>query len=407
MPHPRTPPTPPDPLRVLFAITVMPVGGAETLLVNLIRRLDRARFAPELCCLKSLGPLGEELAREIPTHHGLIAPKCKYDVRVLPRLIRLMRRRQVDAVVTVGAGDTMFWTRLAGWWAKVPVVISALHSTGWPDAVGRLNRLLTPLTDGFVAVAREHGRYLVEAERFPPDKVQVIPNGVDVERFRPSSAARIRVRRELGIGDDVPVCGIVAALRPEKNHELFLAAAARVRQDWPQAVFLVIGDGSEREKLQRTARAAQLGNNVRFLGNRSDVPDLLAALDVFSLTSHNEANPVSILEALAAGLPVVATRVGSVGESVTDGVTGYLVAPGDVEALAGRWDRLFSDRAAARQMGTEGRRAVMDRWSLDAMVTGYQDLIQGIYARKVAVSRNRTRRYADRSGMPKMLRGGS
>ena len=118
---------------------------------NIIRRIDRARFAPELCCLKDRGPLGEELAYFIPVHHNLL--HNKYDVRVWPRLVRLLRRRQIDVLVTVGAGDKMFWGRLAAWRARLPVTLSALHSTGWPDGVGKLNRLLTPITDAFIAVA--------------------------------------------------------------------------------------------------------------------------------------------------------------------------------------------------------------------------------------------------------------
>ncbi len=120
------------------------------------------------------------MAREIPVFSHLLSHK--YDLRVLPRLRRLLVRRQTEAVVTVGAGDRMFWGRLAARLAGVPVVLTALHSTGWPDVVGRLNRLLTPITDGFIAVAEEHGRYLREVERFPPHKVFVIPNGVDTER---------------------------------------------------------------------------------------------------------------------------------------------------------------------------------------------------------------------------------
>src|SRR5262245_38735121 len=151
-------------LRLMFVHTFMPVGGAETLLVNLIRRLDRQRFAPEICCLKFPGPLGEVMAREVPVFSGLL--RGKYDARVLPRLTRLLAKRRIDAVVTVGAGDRMFWGRLAARFAKVPVILTALHSTGWPDVVGRLNRLLTPITDGFIAVAETHGRYLREEERF-------------------------------------------------------------------------------------------------------------------------------------------------------------------------------------------------------------------------------------------------
>ena len=130
------------PLRVMFVITSMPVGGAEMLLVDLLRCLDRDRFVPQLCCLKELGPLGETLIGKVPLHYRLLAGK--YDLRVLLRLKRLLASERIDAVVTVGAGDKMFWGRLAARWAGVPVVCSALHSTGWPDGIGRLNRLLTP-----------------------------------------------------------------------------------------------------------------------------------------------------------------------------------------------------------------------------------------------------------------------
>ena len=154
------------PLRVMFVITSMPVGGAETLLVELVRRMDRERFLPELCCLKHFDPLGEVLAREIPAFTGLLAHK--YDVAVLWRLTRLMRRRRIDAVVTVGTGgDKMFWGRLAGWLAGVPVICSALHSTGLPDHVELPNRLLAPLTDAFIAVAEPHGRLSGRARGLP------------------------------------------------------------------------------------------------------------------------------------------------------------------------------------------------------------------------------------------------
>lgn len=368
------------PLRVMFVITSMPVGGAETLLVNLVRRLNRSQFQPEICCTKELGPLGEELAREIPVHSRLLTHK--YDLRVLPRLTSLLAQRQVDAVVTVGAGDKMFWGRLAAWRAGVPVVLSALHSTGWPDGVGRLNRQLTRITDGFIGVASEHARYLVEQERFPRHKVFTIPNGVDVDRFQARASARREIRQELGIPDGAPVCGIVAALRVEKNHLLFLRAARLVHRRLPEARFVLVGDGPERQKLEHAAQAAGISSRVLFLGTRSDIPAVLSALDLFALTSHNEANPVSILEAMSAGLPVVATRVGSVAESVADGTTGVLVAPGDAGSLARHWAELFEHPERAREMGAAGREVVVAQWSLERMVTGYQDLIRSIYKRK-------------------------
>ncbi|OHB81887.1 MAG: hypothetical protein A2W31_15620 [Planctomycetes bacterium RBG_16_64_10] len=329
----------------MFLLTSMPVGGAETLLVSLVGRLSRARFAPELCCLKELGPLGQVLACQIPAHCGLLAHK--YDGRVLPRLVQLLRRRRIDILITVGAGDKMFWGRLAARLAGVPVVLCAVHSTGWPDRIGRLNRLLTGLTDGFIAVADAHGRYLVECEGFPAPKVHVIRNGVDTQGFARRSD-KASYRAALGLPPRAPVVGIVAALRPEKNHALFLRGAGRVLRRIPTAQFVVVGDGPQRTELARLAAQLGIDRSVHFLGTRTDIPDLLAALDVFAITSDAEANPVSILEAMSAGLPVVATQVGSVSESVGDGKTGYLVPAGAEEPLAARLIELLAAPRRAR-----------------------------------------------------------
>lgn len=373
------------PLRVLFVITSMPVGGAETLLVELVRRLDRSRFLPELCCLKYPGPLGEVLAKEVPLHTGLLTQK--YDVAVLWRLARLLRKRRIDAVVTVGTGgDKMFWGRLAAWLVGVPVICSALHSTGLPDHVELPNRLLTPLTDAFIGVAEPHGRYLAEHEGCPADRVCVIPNGVDVDRFRPQ-VPDPKLREALGLPEGAPVAGIVAALRPEKNHELFLQMAALVHQEVPAAHFVIIGDGPQRATLETLAQEGALTEVVHFLGTRNDIPELLSLIDVFVLCSHMEANPVSILEAMATEKPVVATRVGSVPEAVSEGQTGYLVAPGDAQELAARVVALFRDPQQAAVLGCAGRQQVLAHWSIQRMVEGYQDLLTSIYQSKCQASR--------------------
>jgi glycosyltransferase involved in cell wall biosynthesis len=322
------------------------------------------------------------LSDEIPIYHSLLANK--YDLRVWPRLTKLLRNRRIDAVVTVGAGDKMFWGRLAARRAGVPIVLSALHSTGWPDGIGRLNRILTPITDGFIAVAPSHGRFLIEDERLPAGKVFVIPNGVDTDRFAPVADAAA-VRRELAIGPTDPIVTIVAALRREKNHELFLTMASRVIRKLPAAHFLVIGDGPRRKVLEQLACDLGIDRNVYFLGSRNDVPRLLSATDVFALTSHNEANPVSILEAMSVGRPVVATDVGSIRESVDEGRTGHLVPRGDVTQLTARVLDLLRDPLRAQTMGAAAREQVISRWSLEVMVGGYERLIEKIYARKAPV----------------------
>ncbi|MCA9246488.1 MAG: glycosyltransferase [Planctomycetales bacterium] len=375
--------TPRSHLKAMFVITSLGYGGAETLLLNLMRRLDRSRFSPELCCLKSLGPLGEEAAREIPAHaYGM---KSKYDVGVLKWLTQLLGERDIDALVTVGAGDKMFWGRLAAWKANTPVIASALHTTSWPDCVGFLNRRLTPLNDAFIGVAPSHGRHLIEVEKFPEHKVFVIPNGVDTEIFAPDEVSS-KLRDELKLPSGAPVAGIVARLGEEKNHELFLRMASRVVQTASNAQFLIVGDGPLRSQLESRTRELSLADNVQFLGARPDVPELLRALDVFVLTSKMEANPVSILEAMASGKPVVATRVGSVPETVKDGQTGYLVSSGDEDALTNRVTELLLNTDRAQQFGQAARKRVVDNWSLSGMVSGYEELLGSLYRMRMGLS---------------------
>lgn len=365
------------PLRVAFLVTSLPVGGAETLLVNLLNRIDPRRFRCEVICLKEAGPLGESMSDRIPVHCDLL--RRKWDLRVLPKLIGLYRHRYIDAVITVGAGDKMFWGRLAAWLAGIPVIGSALHSTGWPDGVGRLNRLLTPLTDAFIAVANRHGEFMRQVERFPADRVHIIRNGIDTCRFQASQTARVEVREELGLPKSAPLVGIVAALRPEKNHRMFVEVARRVVAERADVHFLVVGDGPERQSIDRLRNELQLADRVHLLGTRHDTERILAALDLFLLTSDNEASPVSILEALACEVPVVSTDVGSIGESVTEGETGYLVPTGDVAGMAEHAVRLLRIADLRQQLGRAGRQRVLASGSLDAMVEGYEQLISAKY----------------------------
>jgi glycosyltransferase involved in cell wall biosynthesis len=178
------------------------------------------------------------------------------------------------------------------------------------------------------------------------------------------------------------VAGIVAALRPEKNHEMFLRVASLVHRRLPAARFLVVGDGPERAGLESLAQTLGLTEVVRFLGTRSDVPEVLSLMDVLLLTSHSEANPICLLEAMASGKPVVSTRVGSVAETVLPGQNGFLVEPDDSQGMADRVVELMGDRRRAAEMGRVGREQVVANWSVDRMVRGYEEMIEEIYERK-------------------------
>lgn len=358
----------------------MPIGGAETLLVNLVRGFDPQRITPMIGCMKHRDILGDELAAEVPVFENLI--NHKYDFAVAGRLKKLFQTEQIDALVTVGAGDKMFWGRLGGRRAQLPVILSALHSTGWPDGVGRLNRMLTRITDGFIAVAKQHALHQVEQEKFPADKVFLIPNGIDTDRFTYSPEARSQWRKKLDIHTDAPVIGIVAALRPEKNHDLFLEAARRMSSNFNNARFVIIGDGPERQRLEELAKSKGIESQVIFTGATHDIPGVLSMLDVFSLTSHNEASPVSIMEALSCERPVVATNVGSINESVIEGETGFLVAPEDAEALSQRWIQVIREPRQRTEFGENGRRHIIANSSLQCMTNGYTRLIETTFAVK-------------------------
>ncbi len=279
----------------------------------------------------------------------------------------------------------MFWGRLAARLAGVPVVTSALHSTGGPDRVERIKRWLTPCTNAFVAVADKHRRYLVREERFPADRVATIRNGVATVRFRPGTASR-SLRSDHGIPPRAPLVGTVGALRHEKNHRMFVASARRVLEAFPQARFVIVGDGPERASIERSADRLGIGRHGYLLGTRHDIPEILSCLDVFVLSSYIEASPVAIPEAMACGFSVVATRVGSVEESVRESTTGTLVPLEVDRAMATGIERLLADPNRARAWGAAGRAAVVKNASLTTIVRGYEALIERIDAQKCARS---------------------
>ena len=371
---PRADPhTGPRPLRVMFVTTDMTVGGHEQVTAQVVLGMDRSRFDPIVCCLKELGSLGEQLRREgIPVFSDLLVNK--FDARVLVRLIRLMRRNRVDLVCTVGTGgDRMFWGCLAARMAHVPRVVSALHSMGAPDHVEWANRLLLAHTDAFVAVARVQKRYLCAHEGIPSRRTHVVYNGVAAERWVRAAPDPV-LARSVGLEPGAPVAGIVAMLRREKNVEMFLRAAAKTAELVPDAHFLVVGDGPRREDLARMTHEWGLAGRVHFVGQRDDVPDLMALMDVLVLSSRFEAFPMVILEGMAAGKPIVSTHVGAVQEAVRHDQNGYLVPVDDVDAMARCIARVLTDRALGRRLGLVGQRLVAERFHLRHMVAGYERL---------------------------------
>ena len=368
-------------VRVAFLQASLGVGGAERLVQSLMRGLDRERFATAAVNLYSPGPVGEQLfADGFEVVSGLA--RGRFDPAAGRRLHEALERQQARVVYVPDSALPLFW---AGWLRRRRPpwrLVVGFHSTGKVEDAFQ-HRIAAgsafPVTDRFVALAESHERYLVAELHVDPLRTEVIGSGVDLERFHPP-ADRLSAKRAAGFDADEPLVGIVAALRPEKHHALFLRMASRVARRIPAARFLIIGAGPERPRLEGLTRDLRLHEQVRFLGVRDDIPELYRALDVAVLCSLPvvETYPVSLLEALASGVPVVSTRVGSIADLVDGGVTGTLVASGDEAALAEEVERLLADAARRERMGRAARAAAQARFDRAAMIAAYARLFEQV-----------------------------
>lgn len=243
-----------------------------------------------------------------------------------------------------------------------------------PDPSRRmwLRRAASVMVDAYVAVTPTLARVAVEKGECDPTQLHVIPNGIDTLRFLPDAEARRRVRAELSIPDDAWVVGTVGRLSREKNQALLIDAMAKLLD--PSRQLVLVGDGPEREALTSRARATLRPNFVHFTGARKDPESFLAAFDAFALPSDSEGLPLGLLEAMAVGVPVVATAVGGVPDVVEPGVTGALVERGDRDGLTAELVRLSTHPVAAFEAARTARRMVLERHSTEHMVSTYESL---------------------------------
>jgi len=367
------------PSRVLHVAESAGWAGGETYLLTLATGLDRGRF--ELAAiLPEPGVLGGRLqALGVPVHTVPLAARLVSPSALLA-LARVLRRERPAIVQSHGA-RTNVYTRLAARLARVPVILSTVHNSLFDYEVGGARRrayvlaerLTSPLADRIVAVSGAVERDLIERYRIRADRVVTIRNGIDADRFRPSRPPAA-VREELALAPDAPVVGVVGRLTPQKGHAVLLRALPPLVRRFPRLRCLVVGDGPLDGALRREAEALGLAGHCRFTGARPDVADLLSVLDVVVLPSFSEGLPFVLLEAMALGRPVVATRVGGNPEVVEDTVTGLLVPPGDPAAVADAVARLLDRPAEARLMAECGRARVRAAFSLERMIRALEEL---------------------------------
>jgi len=348
-------------------------GGGERYLELFARHYDRDRFAVQVV-LPAPGPLGARLgALGIDAH--VVDLGALVSLGALLRLASVLRRLAPDVVQSHGARSNVY-ARVAGRLAGVPAVVSTIHNAlrDYPVAPARLalyramDRVTLPLATRVVCVAGELARDY-------PGRAVVVHNGIDLDDFDVQALRAPAGERRARVGlDGGPVVGFVGRLTPQKDPLTFLRVVAAVRRVRPDVRAVVVGDGPLRAEVERVAAALGVAPWCRFLGERSDVPALLAAMDVVVLTSVSEGFPFVVLEAMAMERAVVATAVNGVPEIVEAGVTGRLAPRGDVDALTSATLGVLDAPDAARRMGQAGRGRVVDRFTAQRMVAETQAL---------------------------------
>ena len=369
-------------IRILHFVSTFAVKTDTKWLLQVARHLDRGRFEMEVACFYGDSTMAAAFEAEVVPTHNLDAPGVMYP-RAVRRAKRVIREGSFDLVHThLLRADLLgaFAARQCG----LPVISTAY-------AIGQYRRQKRRVLDGVLdracrrlathvlAVSEAVQRDCVEGLGWPPERVSVVHTGIEIPPPVPPERAKA-VRTELGVADDAPLVVTVARLSYEKGLDTLIDAAAAVRQRLPAAGFAVVGDGPDREALQQQIATRRLDDAVRLVGFRRNVSDWLAAADVVAVPSYSEGMPNVVLEAMAAGRAIVATRVGGIPEAIRDGQTGRLVPPGDAGALAAAIVEAIDSPERRRAWGAAARREVEQRFTADRAVRGYEALYERVLA---------------------------
>lgn len=374
-------------MRIAHVVETLQVGGAEQMVVALARLQRERGHEVAIACLFGEGPLAAR-AREAGIEVTDCGKRAGLDLAAAMRLRRWLRARRPEVLHTHNPVPH-YYAVLAGAGLGIPMMLNTRHGMGLSGPPGRVEilfRWAMRFSNYGVAVCEAaRGRFVAQG-LIPPGKAVTVPNGIDLDRARPrSTEARARLLRALGVTGDPFVFGSVGRLNVYKDQVTMLRAFAHLSGQPSDhggapaggAVLVIAGEGEQRAALEREIEALHLRDRAFLLGQRSDVPELLAGMDVFVLSSISEGYSLALVEAAAAGLPIVATDVGGNAEIVEHGVTGLIVPPGDPLALAHAMSRLAHAGSELERMRADGRRWALENGSLDAMYRQYLRLYRG------------------------------
>ena len=367
------------PIEVLYLITELSMGGAQRALLHLLGGINRERFTPTVACLyNGDGEIAHEIQTlDIPVFDARMYGKT--DLMALNRLYQHVRSQRLTILHT-----SLFHAnlpgRIIGRWTGVPIIISSERTMAMESEWRyRLNRWTFGNVDRVVAVSREVGEFCITHIGLPVQKMVVIHNGVDIPTL--PLDAREQARLELGLSQDALVCGAVSRLELVKGIDDLILAFAQVGTALA-AHLVIVGDGPERRHLEQVVQELGVTDRVIWVGYSANIPSLLSAFDIFVQPSLHEGLPNTVLEAMAAGLPVIATRVGGTPEMVLNGETGMLVPKSDPDSLADAITPLLGNPEARESMGRAGRQRVQQHFTVEEMVQKTEQLYEELLMEK-------------------------
>ncbi len=375
------------PIRIAHITSQLGVGGLELQALELCRRLDKNRYKifccplwPQYALQKDMEDAGVTVLR--------IHKRRSYDIGVIPRLVRFLKSERIDIVHT-WIFTSNCWGRASAMIAGTPVVIGSERNVDdWKRFYHKwIDRTLARYSNVVLANSRAVRDFMTDREGIPAEKIRIIYNGLDSKRFTECSIARHAARQQFGLPTSATIVGTVANLSPWKDYPNLLCAARIVCDHNPNVVFAIVGAGRMELALREQSKSMNLDRNVFFLGSQRDIPGALKAFDMFVLPSKREGFANVILEAMASGLPVIATDVGGNSEAIVHGLTGFLVPAANSRALSEAVLDLVKDPGRCETMGLAGRERVVQSFSMEQMVQAYDRLYTELLVRTELGSR--------------------
>ena len=351
--------------KVLYLITDLKYGGAQTVLYSLVSNINQERYKPSVACLFGGDfPVGDELRK---TGIEVIDLRMTnfWRIDALWRLYQLLHREKYSILHT-SLFHASLVGRIVGWAAKVPVIITWRQNISlggrWRDFIYKMT---SRIDDKVIVVSNSTLESEIRTTGLAVEKVEVIYNSIDIDRYsRKKPANRNKVKMDFGLGGEEIIVGFIGRFHAQKGIDVLLKAFEKIEKSKMNVRLMLVGDGTLRKKIWKQSQTLGNDNRVLFTGIRKDIPLILSSLDIFVLPSRWEGLPLVLLEAMAAGLPIVATAVGGIPEVVVDGETGFLVPPEDPEALASAITRLIEDSVLRKKFGKAGYKRVKQHFNI-------------------------------------------